>query len=125
MGSSVSPLTMRASCPSSPSWRGCALLRSKLPTSQVQHCNYHHHLGSLKRLPLSHQYTPAVSSDRDLGVKGRGDTSNIPEKNLILSLQNTKSNVAALLRTRSFYFVIVDVTSWRIYVYKFVITAFV
>merc|ERR1712003_269226 len=51
MGSSVSPLTMRASCPSSPSWRGCALLRSKLPTSQVQHCNYHHHLGSLKRAP--------------------------------------------------------------------------
>merc|ERR1711948_18322 len=59
-------------------------------------------IGGVSRgLPLSHQYTPAVSSDRDLGVKERGDTSNIPEKNLILSLQNTKSNVAALLRTRS------------------------
>ena len=35
------------------------------------------------------------------------------------------SGNAVNLRSRKIYFVIVDVTSWRIYVYKFVITAFV
>merc|ERR1712110_893816 len=41
----------------SPSWRGCALLRSKLQTSQVQHCNYHHHRESHHESSASHQYT--------------------------------------------------------------------
>ena len=40
-----------------PSWRGCALLRSKLQTSQVQHCNYHHHRESRHESSASHQYT--------------------------------------------------------------------
>merc|ERR1712032_238122 len=100
-----SPCTRPARTPrtreaSTTSWRGCALLRSKLPTSQVQHCNYHHHRGSCHGPPASHQYTSAVSSVRDLG-QGKGRHVEHSRKNLILSLQNTKSNVAALLRVRS------------------------
>merc|ERR1711971_590005 len=90
-----------ASCPSSPSWRGCALLRSKLPTSQVQHCNYHHHRGSLKRAPhVSPVHIGGHLRPRPRG-QGKGRHVEHSRKNLILSLQNTKSNVAALLRTRS------------------------